>query len=388
MFKSFSARIGIVTILILIVACVAPKATAVFTVTVPPGTDSVVVIGNTPELGGWDHQHAVSLTAKSDSVFSGMILFSHPKEIQFKVTRGSWDQEALNADSLIPGNTNLQLHAGENDVNIRVTAWKDVLDIQPSVRPGTITGTVDVIPQVYSPQLRNYRTVRVWVPPSYSDSTQRQYSVLYCHDGQNIFDPSGSISQHEWQLDETATDLISKGKMESLIIVGIDNNPHARTEEYSPVHLGKPYEDFLVNTLKPMIDSTYRTRPDRDHTYVMGSSMGGIISFDILLNYPQVFSKAFCLSPAFLVDHNEIVKRVRRSDSFPKDSFFLIRNGDLELDAQLQPAEAKMIKAMKKIGMKPGVDFDYQQVKGARHSESDWANQCREFFPKYLGKTD
>lgn len=176
--------------------------------------------------------------------------------------------------------------------------------------------------------------------------------------------------------------------MDEIIIVGIDNLPNVRTEEYSPAQDGKAYADFLIRTVKPFIDSTYRTLPDREHTAVMGSSMGGIIAFDLVWEHPDVFSRAFCLSPAFLVDRNEIVKRVQHDKTLPENTFFLIRIGTEGLEARLQPAVTKMETALKKKGWQNGQEFDYLIVDGARHSEGDWAVQCREFFPLYFKFSD
>ncbi|NOZ75913.1 MAG: histidine kinase, partial [FCB group bacterium] len=344
--------------------------------------------GDAPELGAWDPAQAPILSPVNDTLFTGTVLVDRPRVIEYKITRGSWSQEALTETRQVPPNSVARLKQGLNEIMVRVPAWKDAVTVAPSSSPQSITGDVRLHPEFYSPQLDNLRMIRVWLPPSYADSLNQRYPVLYCHDGQNIFEPTYSLSGKEWGLDELATELITAGRMDEIIIVGIDNLPDVRTEEYSPMQDGNAYADFLIHTVKPFIDSTYRTLPDQEHTAVMGSSMGGIISFDLAWEHPDIFSRAFCLSPAFLVDRNEIVKRGQRAKYPPEDTFFLIWIGTEGLEVRLQPTVTKMVKALKKKGWQNGREFDYRIVDGARHSESDWARQCREFFPRYLKFSD
>lgn len=387
--KSFVHAIGFIVLSTLLVwRCSPPPVAATFQVVVPPGTDTVVVVGDIEDLGSWDPARALFLKPVNDTLFTGTVQLARPGTIEYKITRGSWSREALTEARQVPPNSVARLKRGLNEIRVHVPAWKDAVTVAPSSPPRSITGDVRLHPRFYSPQLNNRRTIRVWLPPSYADSSNRRYPVLYCHDGQNIFEPTYSLSGKEWGLDELATELIASGRMDEIIIVGIDNLPDVRTEEYSPAQDGKAYADFLIHTVKPFIDSSYRTLPDREHTAVMGSSMGGIISFDLVWEHPNIFSRAFCLSPAFLVDRNEIVKRVRKTKSPPEDTFFLIRIGTEGLEARLQPAVTKMVKALKKKGWQNGREFDYLIVDGARHSESDWAHQCREFFPLYLKFSD
>ena len=137
-------------------------------------------------------------------------------------------------------------------------------------------------------------------------TAHKHYPVLYMHDNQNIFDEATAYSRTEWQVDETLNQLHTEGKP-SAIIVGI-NNGDRRSEEYSPWEhrsIGKPegkkYAQFVAETLKPYIDSSFRTKPEAKHTGVMGSSMGGLISMYIGLEYPTVFGRVGVFSPSFWV---------------------------------------------------------------------------------------
>jgi len=236
---------------------------------------------------------------------------------------------------------------------------------------------------VYSPQLDNKRTVLVWLPPSYNNNPSKRYPVLYLHDGQNVFTSDFSLSGKEWRLDETVTALIADQKIEEIIMVAVYHGEN-RTAEYSPKHNGNDYADFLVSTIKPWIDKQYRTKPTRENTAVLGSSMGGIISFHLGWEYSNVFSMAGCLSPAFLVDRSEIVKRVKNSKYIP-DFKFTIQNGTEELEAQFQPSINKMIKYLTKKGYNKGSDYLYRIYDGAYHTESAWADQVNETLLFFFG---
>lgn len=146
------------------------------------------------------------------------------------------------------------------------------------------------------------RPLLVYLPPSYAQS-ERRYPVLYMHDAQNLFDVTTSNSG-EWQVDETM-EALSKEGIEA-IVVGVPNAREARGSEYSPhVHNeyggGKAdaYVRFLTETVKPLIDRSFRTIPDRTHTGLAGSSLGGLISLYGFLTAPAVFGFAGVFSPAF-----------------------------------------------------------------------------------------
>ena len=161
-----------------------------------------------------------------------------------------------------------------------------------------ITGHVDYYRSFYSENLQNKRDIFVWLPPSYDNDRITEYPVLYMHDGQNIMDPKTSSMGEDWRVDETATRLIVSGRMKEIIIVGI-NYTDNRLEEYSDSETGRNYVKFLIEEVKPFVDKTYRTLPDAENSALMGSSMGGLISFLIVWHHTDVFTKAACLSNSF-----------------------------------------------------------------------------------------
>lgn len=165
----------------------------------------------------------------------------------------------------------------------------------------TVTGELLITQSIYSPQLQNQRHLLVWLPPSYRHS-KRRYPVIYMHDGDNLFDRTVSYSG-EWQVDESLTTLADEGL--EAIVVGIPNMGDARFSEYSPYDSergpGKAdlYLQFLIETIKPLIDADFRTYTDAPHTGIVGSSMGGLISLYGFLQHPDVFWLCGSFSPVF-----------------------------------------------------------------------------------------
>lgn len=194
-----------------------------------------------------------------------------------------------------------------------MTVW---LDYMAGKNPQyhSVVGTLRLAPQVYSPQLDNRRDLLVYLPPSYHTST-RTYPVLYMHDGQNLFDRATSYVG-EWQVDETLEGLAQEGV--EAIVVGIANGGEARIEEYSPfpsrwgAGKGDAYLAFLAETVKPLIDQSFRTMPHRMHTGIAGSSMGGLISLYGYFRYPQVFGLAGVMSPSLWITGGKITEFIEQ----------------------------------------------------------------------------
>jgi predicted alpha/beta superfamily hydrolase len=172
-------------------------------------------------------------------------------------------------------------------------------------QPSTAQPNVSVLaPPLAMPGLDRMRSLRLYLPPSYAGSPDRRYPVIYMHDGQNLFDAATSYAG-EWRVDETLNELTRTRGFEA-IIVGIDNGGERRMAEMSPTSNdkigaaeGPQYLAFIVDVVKPLIDKTYRTRPDRLNTALMGSSMGGLISHDGMLRYPAVFGRVGIFSPSY-----------------------------------------------------------------------------------------
>lgn len=171
-------------------------------------------------------------------------------------------------------------------------------------RVSSAADNVHVLPEAFEmPGLERSRQIRIYLPPGYEQG-DRRYPVLYMHDGQNLFDDVTSYAG-EWGVDETLNELAGQEGPE-LIVVGIDNGQERRMNELSPwpnpefgAAEGREYMTFIVDVVKPFVDRSYRTLPGQEHTAIMGSSMGGLISHYALFEYPQVFSRAGVFSPSY-----------------------------------------------------------------------------------------
>ncbi len=332
----------------------------------------VFIAGNKPELGNWDPGR-VSLNKASDSTWSKVFEFNPGDIIEFKFTIGSWDQEALDESGKVPKNFVLKVSA-DTILIFKIEHWgKASLNIT-----GQITGKVRYHKQFKG---RNVlpRDIIVWLPPGYDSLSEKYYPVLYMHDGQNIFDPFTSSFGIDWQIDETADSLIRINAIQELIIVGIYNSSQ-RGNEYNDTKLGRAYIGFIIEELKPFIDRTYRTLPDCKNTAVTGSSSGGLISFIIVWENPDVFSKAACCSPAFKIGKIDYVAPVENYMGAKKDLKVFIYNGGIGLEEQLQPGIDEMILVLKEKGFIENQDLLFIKDSSAEHNESEWAKYVYRFL--------
>lgn len=233
-----------------------------------------------------------------------------------------------------------------------------------------IIGQVEYIHEFYSYNLKNERDIIVWLPPSYSSSTKR-YPVLYMHDGQNLFNPQTSFIGYDWKVDETITRLLNKNEIEEIIVVGIYNT-RDRLEEYNYfTDKGKSYAQFIIQELKSHIDENYRTKHSADNTAVMGSSLGGFISFQLMWNIPSVFGKAGCLSNSFWIDNKAVFPMVKNSPKIIKKIKLYMDCGDCE--TELIEDNKNMYKLLTEIGYNDSLKWHIE--KGGIHSEVDWAKR-------------
>ena len=334
---------------------------------------SVFITGSDSRLGNWNPSR-VQMKSVGDHKWVFELKCKPNYPIEYKYTQGSWKVEAAGADGRPRQNFAVQSNT-DKIVKDRISFWTtgDTLPVQ-----GKITGTVKYHRQMEADGILP-RDIVVWLPPGYQNSG-KQYPVLYMHDGQNLFDPETSSFGVDWQADETCTQLIKAKKIQPPIMVGIYNTPD-RTKEYLPGETGRAYARFIVSDLKPFIDKHYRTKSDRDHTSIGGSSFGGICAFMLAWEHPTVFSKAICFSPAFSVQKEDgsisdhYVKTFEDSELADPVPYFYLYNGGIGLEHLLQPGIDKVLDAMKQKGMAVDKDYTWKFTPDARHSESAWAKQ-------------
>lgn len=344
-----------------------------------PDDSSVYITGGVEQLGNWN-PGKVKMDSQGNHIWSKEIVLTRPMSIEYKYTLGSWEREG--ADATGSPLSNLAANISQ-DTTIRDNILFWTKGDRKRVIQGGITGTVKYHRAMKGAGLKE-RDVIVWLPPNYEADKKERYPVIYMHDGQNVFDPATSSFGVDWGIDETVDRLIKSRTIAPTIVVGIYNTSDRMTE-YTPGEKGTAYMKFVVHTVKPFIDSSYRTKTGREHTIVGGSSAGGIISFMLAWEYPHVFSKALCFSPAFkslrsLSSSWDYVNVVQTSKEKRKNVFFYLDNGGVGLESQLQPGIDDMLAALKAKGYREGQDFVFIRDQNARHSEADWAKR----FPHAL----
>lgn len=333
--------------------------------------DSIFVAGN---FNSWDPAKTNLLFSAADSSWNFYLSNVKDDVVEFKFTRGSWDKAEAAANGGDIQNHIIKLTT-DTILNYSIAAWKD--DFAPVAKKHTASSHVSIIDTAfYLPQLKRKRRIWIYLPNDYAKST-KHYPVLYMQDGQNIFDEF-TAGYGEWGIDEWLDSTQKKNK-NACIVIGIDNGAK-RLNEYNPYDNeksgkgeGKEYVDFLVKTLKPFIDSKYRTLPGKENTVIAGSSMGGLISYYAALAYPGVFGKAGIFSPSFWIAPQIFSLTDSAGSKLNGKLFFYI--GQLEG----QQYEADMRNVMDKLGSNSGTIIYAAIDPYGSHNELAW----RKWFPEF-----
>lgn len=249
------------------------------------------------------------------------------------------------------------------------------------------------------------RPVDIWLPANYS--TAKRYAVVYMQDGQMLFDAQTTWNQQAWNVDQTVTRLVKAGRIPDLIVVAPHNNGKFRHSEYFPQQYlagmpepqrtrllrdsleGRPQSDaylrFLVEELKPAVDAKYSTQPRRESTFVMGSSMGGLISVHAMNQYPQVFGGAAGLSTHWMggAEPNAAIplaafNHLRASLADPATHRLYQDHGTTELDALYAPYQVMVNDLARERGyVETGAtaNFMTRVFEGTGHNELAWASR-------------
>jgi len=256
--------------------------------------------------------------------------------------------------------------------------------------------------KIKSEILNNERELDIFLPPSYSRNPDKKYPVLYMHDGNNLFYPEISFGGMPWKVNTTIENLVFKKLMEEIIVVGIHNTPQ-RGNEYTWTEMnwrgmvkeggnGAKYAQFMIEELKPMIDTKYRTKKEPEHTGVMGSSLGGLISLYLGIKHHDVFSKLGVISPSLWWGYGQALKDVEEiksnlkiwidmgtKEGMYKSSTPNFKNYHLENTRMLR---SKLITK----GYKEGINLGYYEDKEGMHNEWSWGNRVAMPLLFFFGK--
>ena len=295
--------------------------------------------------------------------------------MEYKFTRGSWATVEGNANGNVRPNRTYTASAGDT-IYHQVLSWEDL-----GSGTGTANSEVQIYdPSFYMPQLNRNRRIWLYLPPDYATSG-KHYPVIYMQDGQNLFDANTSFSG-EWEVDESLTALHQQGDY-GAIVVGIDNGGGNRIDEYTPwahpMHGGGDgdvYINFIVQTLKPHIDSSFRTLPGPETTGLIGSSLGGLISFYGGIKHQDVFGKLGVFSPSFWFSNSVYSFAQAQGHQQPMRIYFLA--GEQESTSMVPDMQA-MYNLLLNNGFS-ATELAFVTKQDGTHSEWFWA---REFPAAY-----
>ena len=270
-----------------------------------------------------------------------------------------------------------------------MTGWRPYAEVHGT--DNTVSGTVLVWPRLAGVDGIPDREIVVYLPPSLAargvgaggEDRGRRYPVVYFHDGQNVFDARTSFVG-EWQADETLELLAGEGL--EAIAVAIPNDGDRRMDEYNPWRQhnifakgrrivggkGDEYLEWLVGSVKPLIDRSFPTRTEREATGVVGSSMGGLISLYALIAHPQVFGLAGVMSPSVRWNDFGILRLIEEAP-LPRPRIHVDMGG--REWRGMMPDARRVRDALIARGWREGRDLQYVEEPYGRHNEGAWARR-------------
>lgn len=338
-----------------------------FSVTVPAGTATADTIFIAGSFNNWNPGSPDWALSPSGNGKWSILMPATSFPAEFKFTRGDWswteaDQHGMYVPNRVyrPGKDTL--------LELTVLGWEDM-----KTKPHSLSANVSILSDsFYVPQLGRYRRIWIYLPPDYIGGS-KQYPVLYMCDGQNLFDDATSYAG-EWAVDEILNKEATEGRPVP-IVVGIDHGIDYRMNEYSPWlnerfggGEGEPFMQFLCYTLKPYVDSNYRTLPEPEHTAFLGASMGGLISLYGVFAHSDVIGAAGVFSPSLWFNDSVFDVGSYARGTKPVRVFLLVGGKE-------GPLQAKHVKRLRKSLQTPPLDRNSVQYvcdKEAGHNEELW----------------
>ncbi|MBQ5390210.1 MAG: alpha/beta hydrolase [Clostridia bacterium] len=230
------------------------------------------------------------------------------------------------------------------------------------------------------------RNAYVYIPNEAKKHPERRYPVLYMFDGHNVFFDSDATYGKSWgmkaYMDRTRTPMI-------IAAIECNHSPnHGRLSEYSPFNFynhklgaiegrGAETMDWLIHVFKPEIDRRFPTLPDREHTFIAGSSMGGLMSLYAVLQYNDVFARAACLSPSVWFASAQLDTLIRQAKVAPDTAVYM------DYGARELPHHKNMAARFKKVAdllFDKRIDIACRIVPRGDHSEASWERQIPFFM--------
>ena len=229
------------------------------------------------------------------------------------------------------------------------------------------------------------RKAYIYLPDAWEENPEKRYPVLYMFDGHNIFLDEDAAFGKSWGMKRFMDDT-----QKELIIVAVECNHQGnrRLSEYAPFsYRNKAHGfiegnasvllDWMVNTLKPHIDKNYPTIPDREHTILAGSSMGGLIALYGVLAYNHIFQRAACLSPSLWVCPRKVLAMIAKNRMAP-DTVLYMDYGQQEVGNHKE--NKRILRQAVQLLMKKKINLAFRIIKNGNHSEASWEKQVPVFM--------
>jgi predicted alpha/beta superfamily hydrolase len=326
----------------------------------PAGSHAMTLRGDTAPLN-WSS--GAALMASPDNTLFSYQVMSPAGPVQFK---------PLLDDTTWAHGDNYTVQPGQT------------VDIYPHFN--ATQGTVKQLFASFQSKIVSYgQIVWVYLPPSYDENTLARYPVLYMHDGQNLFDPARAFGGNEWKVDETldaaAEQQPAPTSIREIIVVGPEAGPD-RNNLYTPTvdptqgfgGEGDKYLQMLVTELKPQVDAMLRTMPEREHTGILGSSLGGLISAYAGCTHADTYGLMGAMSPSTWWDSTVIITDVKAMGA-TRPQLVYVDSGDSGTSNDDVTDTANLAVAFQGLGYAKGSTLDYLVQAGGQHNEIYWAQR-------------
>ncbi len=363
-----------------------------FQIEVPEDTPTVYITGNLPALGPWQPDALALEGTGSNRTVAVEMPANHAFE--YKFTLGTWDREAVSVTGGVLPNFQLMAATDANPKHTLEAFKQDPLVYMEDWQRAGILGSMELWPDVASAFLTHARHVQVWLPPEYEAQPERSFPVVYMHDGQNLFDPRTAGMGVDWGVDEAMVKGVNDGLFEPAIVVGVWNSAR-RMEEYSPWHEAPQYARFLKEELIPRVNESFRTKTDAANTFVMGSSMGGLLSYYLVKEHADTFSACGCVSTHFplseavadriLLRHDDdsdttpyILRDIEAGATLPANTRYFFDYGTEGLDASYGPTHEAVETWLEGLGLVAGKEYLVREYAGADHNEASWRTRLQD----------
>lgn len=343
-----------------------------------PAGENLYITGNLPALGNWDPA-GKKLEKDQSGTYRVSLSVSKGCIIECKLTRGNWKTQGIYDRKVIPPENLVIKATHSTNINVTILDWldKQVLESDP------VQGKLLNLDGFVCQGLKYKRQIQVWLPASYSE-TGPANSVIYMHDSQNLFEPASAFAGVDWKVDENISELLENNEISPCIVVGIPNSPDRMKELNLFTREGRAYAEFVVAEVIPRIEKQFNVGKGRSHRALMGSSMGGLMSLQMLLERPEIFSLAGCLSSAFQKTDGKIFTQIARAVSLPLNTRIYLDTGEFE--PPIAESYVQMMNLLKECGFSEGKNLMGFFDEGATHCEAAWARRLKLPLKFLLGK--